>query len=420
MAENMSGLGSAEQGAGRLWEVGVPLFLYAGSERNEPVDMYTLTVSPKMLFCNSQTPCQVGRGDEVTLQYGPSMNGERRAEHNFQAEVVLKYGETPWMYQMRVLPPAPGFLHAPQMVGRDAVFLDTKHRALQMAPYNVSLLLLGESGTGKSLLAEVIHQFSPRSEQPLVRLNCPSLPESLIESELFGHEKGAFTGATTKKPGLFKVASGGTLVLEEISVLPASVQAKLLQAIEEKSFRTVGGKDLETTDVRIIATSNDDIETMVEERKFRLDLFYRLNEMALYLPPLRERPTDIPLLYETFRILYCSEFGRQLRPLSGGMRDRYCEYSWPGNIRELDHMAKLNVLTGEELMPGRSTLPRSPAASVSGDKGEGHSGLFNRIEGVERATLQEALGSTDTKTRAAAKLGISYRTLLRKIKKYGL
>lgn len=410
-----------------LNEVCVPLLIKLNHTINRQVRAETLKVSPAEIFCRAYEPLDLDPGEEVTLQYGIWPEDQQNNETSFAAEVTEIEGEPPFHFTFGVKEWSPDFLYGPNLIGKDAGLLKVKRKALELAPYDISVLLLGESGTGKSLLAEIIHQYSARSDGPLVKVNCPSIPEELLESELFGHEKGAFTGASSRKPGMFRIADGGTLVLEEISDLPLAVQAKLLQALEDKEFWSVGGSQPLQSDARIIAISNDDVEQLVQQRSFRLDLYYRLNEASLTLPPLRDRKDDIPLLAESFRLRFVREYNKECPPLSEDLLSEFQRYSWPGNVRELAHTVKRKVLTGEASTESfrpperqnndafRSQPHREPPTG-----GDAQNGLAGRKEALEKRTIQEALQSSPTKTEAAAKLGISYRTLLRKTKKYDL
>jgi len=219
--------------------------------------------------------------------------------------------------------------------------------ALRAAQTDSSVLLLGESGVGKELFAEQIHLRSPRANAPLIRVNCAALPESLLESELFGHVKGAFTGATNDRRGRFELADGGTIFLDEIGDLPLSLQVKMMRVIQSKTFERVGGAEPVKSDVRIIAATNKDIEKEVEEGRFRADLYYRLNVLPIYIPPLRERREDIPLLADFFLKRFNREIKKQISGFSPEAMDLLLSFAWPGNVRELENAIERAVVTAQ-------------------------------------------------------------------------
>ncbi len=288
----------------------------------------------------------------------------------------------------------------------------------KVAVTDSSVLLRGESGTGKDLFARSIHLMSRRASQPWVKVNCGALPEALLESELFGHEKGAFTGAVRQKPGRFEDAATGTLFLDEVGELPLALQVKLLQVIEEKTFTRVGGNSPITVDVRIVAATNRPLEEMVRERTFREDLFFRLNVFPITLPPLRERPGDVPRLVEHVLLRHGSSL-EQLRPEAMRALEGY---PFPGNIRELEHtLERALILAGDEpigtehlafAQPGlareESWVPTIPADGLS-------------LEALERALIVQALErSAGNKSLAARLLGLTRRTLYSRMEKHGL
>lgn len=223
----------------------------------------------------------------------------------------------------------------------------------QIANSHASVLIRGESGTGKEVVARAIHALSPRKKEPYICVNCAAIPDTLIESEFFGHEKGAFTGATNKRHGRFELAHTGTLLLDEVTEIPLSLQPKLLRVLQERTFERVGGSKPIEVDVRIISTTNRDPKEAIEEKLFREDLFYRLNVIPLYLPPLRERKEDIAPLASHFLSLYCQENHKPMKTLSPKALERLCNYPWPGNIRELGNLIERTVVLdhGPEITP---------------------------------------------------------------------
>jgi DNA-binding NtrC family response regulator len=293
----------------------------------------------------------------------------------------------------------------------------------QVAETNSTVLITGESGTGKELIARAIHYNSDRRSKPFVVVNCAALPDTLIESELFGYEKGAFTNASQKKVGRFELAHGGTLFLDEIGELNLGTQAKFLRAIEQETFTRLGGTDEIKVDVRVIAASNRDLETMAKAGEFRPDLFYRLNVVALFLAPLRERPEDIPLLLDHFLRLKAQEHSIAPKSLSPEVIDFFSSYYWPGNIRELENLIeRLTILTPHETVMLRD-LPVSmrstdQTATLKEDVLSGSRPLSEAVDEFERELIVKALQRTGfNQTKAAALLGTSRRILKYRIEK---
>ncbi len=290
-----------------------------------------------------------------------------------------------------------------------------------------SMLVTGESGTGKELAARAIHQTSPRYDKPFVSVNCAAMPSELLESELFGHVKGSFTGAVVNKKGLFEMAHGGTLLLDEIGEMPVGMQAKLLRALQERSIRRIGGLDEILVDVRLICTTNRDLELMVEEGEFREDLFYRINVIRIHLAPLRERPDDIPLLAEHFLARLTGEMGRSIKSVSReGMR-LLREHRWPGNIRELENVMERAVAleTSEMIMPENfsalAAAPSGPLPPMPGEIPEEGFVIEDYLRDIEKRFIIQALNQAGgNMTRAAVLLGMSFRSLRYYVKKYEL
>jgi DNA-binding NtrC family response regulator len=289
----------------------------------------------------------------------------------------------------------------------------------RVAPSDATVLIRGESGTGKELIARALHYASPRAAGPLVKVNCAALAESLLEAELFGHEKGAFTGAVASRKGRFELADGGSIFLDEIGDLPPHLQVKLLRVLQEREFERVGSSRPIKVDVRLLAATHRNLEALVREGRFREDLYYRINVVTIALPPLRERREDLPPLIEHFLRVFAGKNGKTVRGLTREAREALLRYDYPGNIRELENvMERAVVLTRDDVI-GVEDLPlalEAPAPASGED-----AGLIAAVEGLERRMIREALAKADgTQTRAAGLLGISERVLRYKLKKYGL
>jgi DNA-binding NtrC family response regulator len=287
--------------------------------------------------------------------------------------------------------------------------------AAQVAQQSTTVLLTGESGTGKEVLARFIHRRSPRSEEPFVAVNCAALAETLLESELFGHEKGAFTGALQPRRGRFELAHGGTLFLDEIAETSANLQAKLLRALQEQQFERIGGTRTITVDVRVIAATNKDLTRAMEEKTFREDLFYRLNVFPIHLPPLRRRREDILPLAEFLARKIAARMGRRAPALSPEVQGILYHYDWPGNVRELENAVEraLIVARADTLQPGDLSLQFSPSAAPLSRP--------PTIADLEKAAILDALARNQGDRRNAAReLGLSLRTLQYRLKEYGI
>jgi len=309
----------------------------------------------------------------------------------------------------------------------------------QVAPTRATVLLGGESGTGKELVAKAIHQLSPRAQQPFVTVHCAALAPTLLESELFGHEKGAFTGADRKRIGKFEQVSGGTLFLDEISDMSALTQTKLLRVLQEQRFERVGGNETITTDVRILAATNRDLERLVDQGRFRSDLYYRLGGFAIRLPPLRERLEDLPLLVEHFLKRFNRELGKDVQRAAPETLEILARYPWPGNLRELQSVLKQALLQarGPVLLPDflppviRSERKEKPPAPASFPAFErfineriqaGSQTLYGEtLAQMERQLITQGLGHTGGKQlQAASILGITRNSLRNKIRSLGI
>jgi two-component system response regulator PilR (NtrC family) len=300
----------------------------------------------------------------------------------------------------------------------------------RVAKTSSNVVITGESGTGKELVAKAIHRRSARRDQPLITVNCGGVPENLVESELFGYKKGAFTGATANKMGLVETAQGGTLFLDEIGELSPLLQVKLLRLVQEKTIKMVGGTEDIAVDVRIISATNRDLEEMVMEKTFREDLYYRLNVLPLRIPPLRERREDIPLLAQYFLSKFTEDFGKDIRKISSYALDILCNYEFPGNVRELEHI----IERGVAMESSRIILPDSLTLSIYRRKEQEQSAvaatpeipisgfdLDRHMAEIEKRLLQQALQQTaGAKIKAAKLLGISFRSFRYRLIKLGL
>jgi len=313
------------------------------------------------------------------------------------------------------------------LVGGSTAIEEVRAMIHRIAGTNSTVLISGESGTGKELAARAIHQISPRRAKQFVSINCGALPDELLESELFGHMKGSFTGAVAAKKGLFEVADGGTVFLDEIGDTSPAMQIKLLRVLQEREIRRVGGTEQVEVDVRVIAATNQDLETMVREKRFREDLFYRINVIALKMPPLREKREDIPLLADHFLAKYTKTMGKKIREISPEAMRHLTEYSWPGNVRELENVIERAVaLEGtERILPGsfsRDVTSRpDPGGSLPVVLTQEGIDLETQLEYLRERFMTEALARTQgVQTRAAELLGMSFRSFRYFAKKYNL
>ena len=299
------------------------------------------------------------------------------------------------------------------LVGKSKKMQELFHLVYKIAPTSCTVLIRGESGTGKELISKAIHSRSPRKENPFVPVNCAALPENLLEVELFGHEKGAFTDASYKKEGMFEVADKGTIFLDEISDMSLRMQAKILRVIQERSFYRLGGTKPVQVDVRILAATNKDLEEMMRKGSFREDLYYRLNVISITIPPLRKRKEDIPLLAQHFLTKYTALHGKRVRSISPYVMDRLSRYEWPGNVRELENAMERAIIlsSGETIL--FEDLPPYLQPSLSREKSS------SSLEEVEKKLILDTLRAVKgNQTRAAELLGIHRNTLRRKLKRY--
>jgi formate hydrogenlyase transcriptional activator len=319
-----------------------------------------------------------------------------------------------------------------QMVGRSQALLAVLHRVEKVAPTDSTVLITGETGTGKELIARAIHHASGRRQRPLVKVNCSAISAGLVESEFFGHVKGAFTGALERRMGRFQLADGGTIFLDEVGELPPETQVKLLRVLQEQEFEPVGSSQTVAVDVRVIAATNRDLQSAVDAGRFRADLFYRLNVVPLEMPPLRQRRADIPLLAMFFLAQYARRFGKPVETLSPATLERLVAYDWPGNVRELQNVIERAVvlasgsileLDDELLRPAATREPAAPSPGRLEQPGF-EAGLAETLEEVERAHITAALqrsgGVVEGPRGAAGLLKMHPNTLRSRMEKLGI
>lgn len=321
----------------------------------------------------------------------------------------------------------------PRIVGEHSSIREVSQQIQRIAATDSTVLLLGESGTGKELFARAIHHLSPRREQPFVTLNCAAIPEGLVENELFGHERGAFTGAGARKVGKMDLAHRGTLFLDEIGELPLAIQAKLLRVLEERRFERVGGTQSIEVDVRIVVATNRVLQELMQVKLFREDLYFRISGVPMTIPPLRERGNDTVLLAQHFLEKFSREFAKPGLELSDDARQRLLEYRWPGNVRELQNTMERAAILADGVSiradalqlpsanPDRDSLPGGMLPENFNWKGSLEEVTERAVNHVERVLLESTLKECQwNKTRAAEKLGVSSKTLLAKIRAVGL
>ena len=306
------------------------------------------------------------------------------------------------------------------MVGESPALQRVRELIAQVASTDSTVLIQGETGTGKELVARAIHESGKRRERPLIKLNCAAMARELVESELFGHEKGAFTGAVQQRRGRFELADGGTLFLDEVGELPQEAQAKLLRVLQEGEFERVGGMRSLRADVRVIAATNRDLHAEVSANRFRADLFYRVNVFPIVLPPLRERREDVPALVQHFAAKTARKLGRTLNGIAPSFIDRACAHDWPGNIRELENLVERALITsGGGMLNGSEFFSRPPQSTAV--IGPTHAGT---LEEMERAHIQQVLEETRWKIEgengAASILGLNPSTLRGRMRKLGI
>jgi formate hydrogenlyase transcriptional activator len=300
------------------------------------------------------------------------------------------------------------------IVGRSPILRGVLDQIRTVAPTDSTVLIEGETGTGKELIAHAIHTHSRRRDRPFVKLNCAAIPVGLLESELFGHEKGAFTGAVVQKIGRFEAANGGTLFLDEIGDIPLELQAKLLRVLQEQEFERLGSTYTHRVNVRVVAATNQDLATLVTEKLFRMDLYYRLNVFPVALPPLRRRPEDIPMLVAHFVHKYAKSMAKQVGRIASDAMDELVRYPWPGNIRELQNfIERAMILTNGDVLqlselPSSPIVPRAPVTLAEAERDH----ILN--------ALRESNWVVGGATGAASRLGVKRTTLISKMRKRGV
>ena len=309
-----------------------------------------------------------------------------------------------------------------RIIGRSAKMKTLLDTLAMVAPSDATVLIMGESGTGKEVIANAIHHNSPRAGQPFIKVSCAALPETLLESELFGHEKGAFTGAVARREGRFQLAHRGTIFLDEVGEMSPALQTKLLRVLQEKEFEPLGSARTIKVDIRVIAATNKDLEKEVKEGRFREDLYYRLNVVPITMPPLRERKEDIPPLADHFLAVYREKNRKPIKGISGKALDLLVRYDWPGNIRELENcIERAVIMAREEMITPVDFPPQIQMLSGEGEK-EGSAIPYGMsLAEMERELIVKTLAETGgNRTRASEILGINRRTLQNKLKEYGL
>ena len=310
-----------------------------------------------------------------------------------------------------------------ELVGASKAMQEVMRIIEMAAPSSASVLITGETGSGKEIVARTIHKLSPRAAGPFVAINCSAIPETLMESEIFGHERGAFTGAAERRVGCFELADGGTLLLDEIGEMPAPTQAKLLRVLEDRKVRRLGSKTETPVDVRVLAATNKDPEQAVASGGLRQDLFFRLNVFHIHLPPLREHKEDIPLLAEHILRDVNAKHGKNVRGIGAEVLDIFMSHTWPGNIRELRNVLERAAIMSEKELVSRSSLPGEfgkVAAKSPGDLSTIRFPIGTTVDAMERELILQTLQATgNNKTRAAELLGVSLKTLHNKLKEYG-
>lgn len=365
-----------------------------------------------LTLCNGSTweqfvrQTHAGSGDTVLVHFHPRYPHRLAYLLNLHAP---EEGETAGNSEQQI----------PLIVGDSSKFREVISLVHRYAPYDITVLITGETGTGKEVMARYIHDHSARRDGPLVACNMTAIPETLVESELFGYVRGAFTGAERNKKGLIETAEGGSLFLDEIGDLPLAIQLKLLRFLESREFYRVGESIPKTADVRIIAATNKQMERAIQEQRFREDLYYRLNSARIILPPLRERREDVLPLVDYFTVQCCERMQKPLKRVSPSAQTLLTDYSWPGNVRELRNVVESAVLVSDNEHITISDLPMHLQQYATGHREELSAKVVGRIDEAEREVIRAALREAGGDKAAAAKrLGISVRTLYRKLEKF--
>jgi len=410
----------------RLYPPGKPAWLAAGT---------TVDVSAGGLLAQCRFRAAPEPGDPVDVELGPEADAVADCYELLPARVRRVEPGEPALCAVEFVGQAPPFLLAPELVGRHPSVVELKRELIRVAAQDVNVLIRGEGGTGRGLAARIVHRHSRRAARPFARLNCRVVPDALFEATLFGCERDVLPGSSAARPGLLRIAHGGSLLLEEVAALPARVQLALLTFIEERQFLPAGASDHVRADVRLLATTCQNLDRLARERAFRQDLLYRLSEAALIMPPLRERASDIPLLAGHLFARFRRGLGRAVGPPAPAVIGALCTYSWPGNVRELEEAVRRNVLAERpRRAPSRSVSPPPPVAIEPGPEppagwqGPGPPELRTMrqarrraVEAAERLAVVRALAAAhNDKNRAAGLLGVSYRTFQRKIRQYGI
>ncbi|MGW8222602.1 MAG: sigma-54-dependent transcriptional regulator [Syntrophobacteria bacterium] len=344
--------------------------------------------------------------DELELAIGRAMEHTRLKEENRALKERLGVG-----------------FNTGDIIGRSRVMVELLETVALVAPTEATVLITGESGTGKELIASAIHLNSPRREQPFIQLNCAAITETLLESELFGHEKGAFTGADRRKEGRFRLANRGSIFLDEVSEMSVAMQAKLLRVLQEKEIQRVGGEEVLRVDVRVMAATNRDLKAEIKSGRFREDLYYRLNVVTLPVPALRERREDIPLLAQHFLDSFAEKNRKQIKGFTPQAMDRLVRYDWPGNVRELMNAIERGVILCRGDYVSEMDFPLSVSDIPAPEQESAREELLADLplEEVEKVTILQTLESAGgNKSETARRLGITRRTLHKKLKKYGV
>jgi len=333
----------------------------------------------------------------------------------FKRAVLMQALDRAWRRQCGATGAAADRDVCPEIVGDSRAIREVVQLIARIAPSNATVLICGESGTGKELVADAIHRLSPRANGPLVKVNCAALPETLLAAELFGHERGAFTGALAQRKGRFEVADGGTIFLDEVAQLSDTTQAKFLRVLQDGGFERLGSSDTRRTDVRVLAASNVDLKEAAEKGRFREDLYYRLNVVAIHLPPLRERPKDIRRLADFFLRRYCERDGKAILGISREALDCLTHFRWPGNVRELENAIERAVVLARGDRIGLGELPRWITGTEARPR-QVSIPVGTPLREAERHLIQAALRHTGgDKSAAAGLLGITRRTIYRKL-----